>query len=120
MHERYQDKKIRLANSVDPISFEYSSFNDVFLSKLGEFINTELIPKLYEAQNIKQSGLSNSLQFLYILFASLAIIGVLLLLVSVLFQFQTIALICCFSFVISALIFIIISTLPFLTIRVNS
>lgn len=115
LHEKHQDEIIRLANSIDPISFEYSSFNDVFLSKLGEFINTELIPKLYEAQNIKQSGLSNSLQFLYILFASLATIGVLVPLVSVLFQFPTIALICSFSFVISALFFIIISALPILT-----
>lgn len=115
LHERHQDKIMSLATIVDPISFEDSSFNDVFLSKFGEYINKNLIPKLYEAQSNKQSGLSRSLQLVYILFACLATIGVLLPLVSVLFQLPAIILICSFSFVISALFFIIISALPFLT-----
>ena len=120
LHERHQDKIIALANSIDPISFEDSSFNDVFLSKFGEYLNKDLIPKLFEAQSNKKNGLSASLQNLYVLFAAMVVIGMLLPLLSTLIGLPTIILICSFSFVISALVFMVISGLSFLSKTVNS
>lgn len=120
LHERHQDKIIALANSIDPIGFEDSSFNDVFLSKFGEYLNKDLIPKLFEAQCDKKNGLSSSLQNLYILFAAMVVIGVLLPLLSTLFDLPTIILIASFSFVISALVFIVFAGLSFLSKSVNS
>ena len=109
-----------LANSIDPISFEDSSFNDVFLSKFGEYLNKDLIPKLFEAQSDKKNGLSTSLQNLYVLFAAMVFIGILLPLLSTLLELPTILLVCSFSFVISSLVFIVISGLSFLSKTLNS
>jgi hypothetical protein len=120
LHERHQDKIIALANTIDPISFEDSSFNDVFLSKFGEYLNKDLIPKLFEAQSDKKNGLSTSLQNLYVLFAAMVFIGMLLPLLSTLLELPTILLVCSFSFVISALVFMVISGLSFLSKTVNS
>ena len=120
LHERHQDKIIALANSIDPISFEDSSFNDVFLSKFGEYLNKDLIPKLFDAQSDKKNGLSASLQNLYMLFAAMVVIGMLLPLLSTLIGLPTIILICSFSFVISALVFMVISGLSFLSKTINS
>ena len=120
LHERHQDKIMALANSIDPISFEDSSFNDVFLSKFGEYLNKDLIPKLFEAQSDKKNGLSTSLQNLYVLFAAMVFIGILLPLLSTLLELPTILLVCSFSFVISSLVFIVISGLSFLSKTLNS
>lgn len=120
LHERHQDKIMALANSIDPTGFEDSSFNDVFLSKFGEYLNKDLIPKLFEAQRHKKNGLCSSLQNLYILFAAMVFIGVLLPLLSTLVGLPTIMLVSSFSFVISALVFIVFSGLSFLSKTVNS
>ena len=115
LHERHQDKIMALANSIDPISFEESSFNDVFLSKFGEYINKDLIPKLFEAQSNKQNGLSKTLQLLYMLFGSMVVIGVLIPLLSILLGLPPFLLVLSYSFVISAIVFIVISGLSFLS-----
>ena len=115
LHERHQDKIMALANSIDPISFEESSFNDVFLSKFGEYINKDLIPKLFEAQSNKQNGLSKTLQLLYMLFGSMVVIGVLIPLLSILLGLPPFLLVLSYSFVISAIVFMVISGLSFLS-----
>ena len=115
LHERHQDKIMALASSIDPVSFEESSFNDVFLSKFGEYINKDLIPKLFEAQSNKQNGLSKTLQLLYMLFGSMVVIGVLIPLLCVLLGLPPFLLVISYSFVISAIVFMVISGLSFLT-----
>lgn len=115
LHERHQDKIMALANSIDPVSFEESSFNDVFLSKFVEYINKDLIPKLFEAQSNKQNGLSKTLQLLYMLFGSMVVIGVLIPLLSILLGLPPFLLVLSYSFVISAIVFMVISGLSFLT-----
>ena len=48
--ERHQDKIMSLANSIDPVIFEDSSFNEVFLSKLGDYMSNAILPKLFQLQ----------------------------------------------------------------------
>jgi hypothetical protein len=120
VYERHQDKIMTLANDINSELFEDSSFNEVFLSKLGEYINKDLLPKLFQAQNKIKSGLSKSLQYIYMLFASLVLIGVVIPLLCILFQLPSIALICSFSFVISILFFVLVAALPFLSESANN
>ena len=115
LHERDQDKIMELANSIDPVSFEESSFNDVFLSKFGEYINKNLIPKLFEAQSNKRNSLPKTLQLLYILFGLMVVLGVLTPLLGILLSLPPFLLILSYSFVISAIVFMVISGLSFLS-----
>ncbi len=114
LHERHQDKIMSLAHTVNPSGFEDSSFNDVFLSKFGEYLNKDLIPKLFEAQSDKKNGLSASLKNLYLLFSGMLAVGVLLPLLITLFSLPNILLVVSFSFVISSLVFMVVSGLSFL------
>lgn len=114
LHERHQDKIMSLAHTVNPSGFEDSSFNDVFLSKFGEYLNKDLIPKLFEAQSDKKNGLSASLKNLYLLFSAMLAVGVLLPLLITLFSLPNILLVVSFSFVISSLVFMVVSGLSFL------
>lgn len=118
--ERHQDKIMKIANNINNELFEDSSFNEVFFSKLGEYINKDLLPKLYNAQSRVQKGLPKALQFLYFFFASLLGIGVILPLISSIFELPILALIFSFSFVISSLFFLILTTLPLLSKTTNS
>lgn len=115
LHERHQDKIISIANTIDPIYFEDSSFNDVFLSKFGEYLNKDLIPKLFKTQRDKKNSLSSSLKNLYLLFSAIVCFGILLPLISTLFGLPAIVLAVSFSFVISALVFMVFSGLSFLS-----
>jgi hypothetical protein len=113
LHERHQNKIMALANSIDPVSFEESSFNDVFFSKFGEYIHKNLIPKLFEAQSNKQNGLPKALQLLYILFGLMVVLGVLTPLLCILLSLPPFLLVLSYSFVISAIVFMVISGLSF-------
>jgi uncharacterized membrane protein len=113
LHERHQNKIMALANSIDPVSFEESSFNDVFFSKFGEYIHKNLIPKLFEAQSNKQNGLPKALQLLYILFGLMVVLGVLTPLLCILLSLPPFLLVLSYSFVISAIVFMVIYGLSF-------
>lgn len=112
--ERHQNKIITLANSIDSDLFEESSFNEVFFSKLGEYINKDLLPKLYEQQKGATSQLPEKLRILYTLFTGTILIGVILPLLFLLFQLPVFTLIFSYSFVISILFFLLITIFPFL------
>jgi hypothetical protein len=118
--ERHQDKIMTLANSIDSEAFEDSSFNEVFLSKLGEYMSKEVIPKLFQFQSQTGGTLPSVIKFLYGIFLVLIIGGVLLPLGSLLFTFPTIVLICSFSVVISCIFLIATSLFPFLQKEANS
>lgn len=104
--ERHQEKIMLLANSIDSQHFEDSSFNEVFLSRLGEYMNKEVVPKLFQFQDNTGKGLPTMMRYLYAVFVSMAMFGVLLPLFFLLFNLPVITLIISFSFVISTIFFI--------------
>lgn len=112
--ERHQDKIMSLANSIDSEAFEDSSFNEVFLSKLGEYITKEVIPNLYQYQDRSVMQLPPMVSYLYIIFLLLMMFGVLLPLSFLLFSFSILAIIFSFSIVIAVLFFFSISLYSFL------
>ncbi|MDC7995385.1 hypothetical protein [Altibacter sp. HG106] len=117
--ERHQEKIMTLAHSIDAEAFEDSSFNEVFLSKLGEYMSQEVIPKLLQFQEKTGRRVPGMLRYLYIIFLVLIIAGVLLPLLHLLFSFTIIALVISYALVISTLFFISISLLPFLSREIN-
>ncbi len=117
--ERHQEKIMALAHRIDAEAFEDSSFNEVFLSKLGEYMSQEVIPKLVQFQEKTQHSLPRMLRYLYGVFLVLIFAGVLLPLLYLLFTFSILALVISYAVVISTIFFISISLLPFLAREIN-
>lgn len=118
--ERHQEKIITLANSIDGEAFEDSSFNEVFLAKLGEYMSKEVIPKLFQFQGRTDKKLPSILRYLYTIFLGLVSFGVLLPLVFLLFNLPIIVLVVSYSFVISIVFFIATSFYQFVAKEANS
>ncbi|QIE58245.1 hypothetical protein G5B37_01275 [Rasiella rasia] len=113
--ERHQEKIMGLANAIDSEHFEDSSFNEVFLSRLGEYMTKQVIPKLYQFQDASGKGLPGIMKYMYAIFLCLTLFGVLLPLGSLLFTLPILALIISFSFVVSTIFFIATTFYQFLS-----
>ena len=118
--ERHQDKIMTLANTIDNEAFQDSSFNEVFLAKLGEYMNKEVIPKLYQVQESTEKSLPGLMLYLYFIFLFLVIFGILLPIAQLLFTLPIITLIISFSFISSTLFFIAISFYQYIIKEANS
>jgi hypothetical protein len=104
--ERHQDKIMTLANTIDNEVFEDSSFNEVFLSKLGEYMSKEVMPKLYQIQESMGSKLPRVMRYLYIIFLLLVIFGVLFPVFFLLFNLPVISLMISYALVVSIIFYI--------------
>lgn len=118
--ERHQEKIMTLANSIDGQAFEDSSFNEVFLAKLGEYMNKEVIPKLFQVQGRTDKQMPTIIKFLYSIFLTLVVAGVLIPLLFILFSLPIITLVVSYSVVISIIFFIAISFYQFVMKEANS
>ena len=118
--ERHQDKIMTLANSIDSEVFEDSSFNEVFLSKLGEYMSKEVMPKLYQFQNDMTGKMPSLIRYLYFIFLFLVLFGVLLPLLFLLFSLPIITLVISYSFVIGIIFYIATTFYQFLSEEINS
>lgn len=117
--ERHQDKILLLANSIDNKHFEDSSFNEVFLSRLGEYMTKQVVPKLFQYQDTAGSGLPSIMKYLYAIFLAMVLFGVLVPLFFLLFNLPIITLLISFSFVVSTIFFIATTFYQFLNKEVS-
>jgi len=120
VYERHQDKIMALANSIDPEVFEDSSFNEVFLSKLGDYMSNDIIPKLYQLQDNVNTRLPRILNYLYFIFLFLVVFGVLLPLGFLLFNLPIILLVISYASVVSIIFFLATTFYEFISKEVNS
>lgn len=118
--ERHQDKIIALAISIDPEVFEDSSFNEVFLSKLGDYMSNDVLPKLYQLQENINTDMPSLLKYLYGIFIFLVLFGVLLPLGFLLFNLPVLLLIISFASVVSILFYLATTFYQFLSKEINS
>lgn len=120
VYERHQDKIMKLANTIDHEAFQDSSFNEIFLAKLGEYMSTEVIPKLVQFQGRTEKKLPSIISYLYLIFLLIVVFGVLLPLAYILLQLSVITLVISFSFTLSILFFITSSFYHFIIKEANS
>lgn len=118
--ERHQEKIMTLANAIDSEHFEDSSFNEVFFSKLGEYMTKEVIPKLFQFQEKSTQNLPSIIRYLYVIFLLLVMFGLLLPLAYLLFSLPVILLIGSYAFVISVIFFIATTFYQFLFKDINN
>ncbi len=117
--DRHQEKILTLANTIDNDVFEDSSFNEVFFSKLWEYMTKEVIPKLNQFQSQIDRKAPRLLRYLYIIFLLLMVFGVLLPLIYLMLGFSSWAIIVGYSIVISTIFYISITFHVFLSNEVN-
>lgn len=115
VYERHQDKIMTLAQSIDSEAFEDSSFNEVFLSKLGEYMNKEVIPKLHQFQTFAAKKLPRMVNYIFSIFIVLVLFGVLTPLFYKLFDLDPVVAIISISVSMGVIIFITTSFYQFLT-----
>lgn len=118
--ERHQDKIMSLAVSIDPEVFEDSSFNEVFLSKLGDHMANTILPKLHQLQEDVTTKMPRMLKYLYGIFLFLVLFGVLLPLGFLLFNFPILLLIISFASIVSIIFFLATTFYQFLSKEINS
>ncbi|MFK5981629.1 MAG: hypothetical protein QM499_01855 [Flavobacteriaceae bacterium] len=118
--ERHQDKIMSLANSIDPEVFEDSSFNEVFLSKLGDYMSNDIMPKLFQLQEDVNTDMPSLLKYLYGIFLFLILFGVLLPLGFLLFNLPIFLLIISFASVVSIIFYLATTFYQFLSKEINS
>ncbi len=118
--ERHQEKIMTLANAIDSEAFEDSSFNEVFLAKLGEYMSNEVIPKLFQFQDKSDSKMPGIIRYLYSIFLFLVLFGVLLPLAFLLLSLPIITLIISYAFVVSIIFFIATSFYQFVLREIKS
>lgn len=118
--ERHQEKIMTLANTIDGEAFEDSSFNEIFLSRLGEYMANQVIPKLFDSQGKLERRLPSIMSYLYLIFLLLILFGILLPLLYILFALPIMTLVVSFAFVISTIFFIAISFYQFISREINS
>ena len=118
--KRHQDKIISLANSIDPEVFEDSSFNEVFLSKLGDHMSNNIIPKLFQLQEDVDTKMPRILNYLYFIFLFLVMFGILLPLSFLIFNLPVLLLIISYASIISIIFFLTTTFYQFLTKEINS
>ncbi len=118
--ERHQEKIIALANSIDPEVFEDSSFNEVFLSKLGDYMSNDIIPKLYQLQEDVTTDMPKLLQYMYGIFLFLVLFGVLIPLGFLLFNLPILLLIISYATIVSIIFYLATTFYQFLSKEINS
>ena len=118
--ERHQEKILTLANTIDHNVFESSSFNDVFLAKLWEYMTKEIIPKLNQFNGQMKRITPRLVRYLYFVFLVLVIFGVLLPILYLMIDFSNLAIIAGYSIVISTIFHVAITFHTFLTKEANN
>lgn len=113
--ERHQDKIMTLAQSIDSETFEDSSFNEVFLSKLGEYMNKEVIPKLHQFQTFAAQKLPRMVNSIFSLFVVLVSFGVLAPLLYLILNLDPTVAILSVAMTIAVIFYIMTSFYQFLT-----
>jgi hypothetical protein len=112
--ERHQDKVMKLANEIDREAFEDSSFNEVFLSKLGEYLTKQIVPQLLQ-YNLRATGsLPKAVRSWFILILLLVLAGIFPILAFLLFGLAFIFLIGSYSLILAVLFYLTTSLYGYL------
>lgn len=117
--EKHQDKIISLANATDPVVFEENSFNEIFLSKLGEYIAKNILPNLYKERAQNTLMLPRSVQYFSLLLSLLIIVGIIAPLITLLLALPVIILIISYAFTGAFLGYISLSFYQFLKLEIS-
>lgn len=120
IYERHQEKILSYAVQLDTHRYQDMGFSEDLLSKLGEQMSEEVIPRLFSITMQSQQRIPMIINFAFTLLALLTVMGIFLPISILLFQlplffsFMSIAIVC------SILLFMMLSIYPFVIKEINT
>jgi hypothetical protein len=118
--ERHQEKIMKLANEIDREAFEDSSFNEVFLAKLGEYTTKQVIPRLLQLNMQSGKNLPSAIRSWYLLFLVLIVLGLFPVMAFLFFNLPFFVLIGSYSLILSAVLYLATSFYNYLRTELSS
>ncbi len=118
--ERHQEKILSYAVQLDTHRYQDMGFSEDLLSKLGEQMSEEIIPRLFSITIQSQQRIPKIINFAFILLALLTMLGVFLPIGILLFQLPLFFSYVSIGFVCSILLFMTLSIYPFVIKEINT
>lgn len=120
IYERHQEKILSYAVQLDTHRYQDMGFSEELLSKLGEQMSEEIIPRLFSITMQSQQRIPKIINFAFILLALITLMGVFLPIGTLLFQLPLFYSFLSIGFVCSILLFMTLSIYPFVLKEINT
>ena len=120
IYERHQEKILSYAVQLDTHRYQDMGFSEDLLSKLGEQMSEEIIPRLFSITIQSQQRIPKIINFAFILLALLTTLGIFLPIGTLLFQLPLFFSFVSIGFVCSILLFMTLSIYPFVIKEINT
>ncbi|MEP0264720.1 hypothetical protein [Dokdonia sp.] len=118
--ERHQEKILSYAVQLDTHRYQDMGFSEDLLSKLGEQMSEEIIPRLFSITMQSQQRVPRIINFTFILLALLTVFGIFLPIGTLLFQLPLLYSFISIGLVCSILLFMTLSIYPFVIKEINT
>lgn len=118
--ERHQEKVLSYAVQLDTHRYQDMGFSEDLLSKLGEQMSEEIIPRLFSITMQSQQRIPMIINFAFTLLALLTVMGIFLPISILLFQLSLFFSFISIAFVCSILLFMTLSIYPFVIKEINT
>lgn len=118
--ERHQEKILSYAVQLDTHRYQDMGFSEDLLSKLGEQVSEEIIPRLFSITIQSQQRVPNIINYAFVLLAILTLFGIFLPIGTLLFQLPLLYSFTSIGIVASILLFMLLSVYPFVLKEINT
>lgn len=118
--ERHQEKILSYAVQLDTHRYQDMGFSEDLLSKLGEQVSEEIIPRLFSITVQSQQRVPNLINYAFMLLTILILFGIFLPIGTLLFQLSLLYSFISIGVVISILLFMLLSVYPFVLKEINT
>jgi hypothetical protein len=119
IYERHQEKILSYAIQLDTQRYQDMGFSEELLSKLGEQMSEDVIPRLYALTTQAHKKLPNIVNIAFVLMLILTIFGIFQPIATLLFQLPPIFSFVSIAVVMSMLLFMVLAIYPFVMKEVN-
>jgi hypothetical protein len=119
IYERHQEKILSHAIQLDTQKYQDMGFSEELLSKLGEQMSEEVIPRLYALTTQAHKKLPSIVNIAFVLMLLLTIFGIFQPIATLLFQLPPIFSFISIAVVMSMLLFMVLAIYPFVMKEVN-
>ncbi len=119
VYERHQDKMVNLAIQIDAQKYQDMGFSEELLSKVGEQMSEEIIPRLHSLTIQAHQRLPKIVNGAYILVLTTTLLGVFLPITSMVLKLDELYAFISISTVMSILLFIVLGIYPYVMNEVN-
>ncbi len=120
VYERHEEKILSYAVQLDANRYQDMGFSEELLSKIGEQMSEDIIPRLYSLTLQAHQRLPNIVNGAYVLLLLLMLCGVFLPISAILFQLSVIFSFISLAVVLSILLFLVLGIYPYVQQEINT